>query len=215
MRWFKRSSGKGWHIDKHDWFIFITLTFLFAFTVFWHCWLGAGKSIRPIKLIDEVLMWLSVWSMVQIVCIWSSWCHCHPQNPHHLLPHLNPHWFLPFCYWITQVVLEKRPLNGCSSSSTFTFLANADDVCWRYLTFLLVLVHSNNCSWNLTRSGCASCTPQITCSASQNHRLTCRGLAQQKGNHITVMSNAPLSCVGWPWNWNVCILPLISTKFPD
>jgi len=22
------------------------------------------------------------------------------------------------CYWLTQVVLEKRPLNGCSSSST-------------------------------------------------------------------------------------------------
>jgi len=24
---------------------------------------------------------LSVWSEVQIVCIWSSWCHCHFQNP--------------------------------------------------------------------------------------------------------------------------------------
>jgi len=27
---------------------------------------------------DEVLMWLSVWSEVQMICIWSSWCHCHP-----------------------------------------------------------------------------------------------------------------------------------------
>ena len=25
---------------------------------------------------------------------------------------------LPFWYWLTQVVLEKRPLNGCSSSSS-------------------------------------------------------------------------------------------------
>jgi len=24
------------------------------------------------------LAWLSVWSVVQIICIWSSWCHCHP-----------------------------------------------------------------------------------------------------------------------------------------
>jgi len=24
---------------------------------------------------------------------------------------------LPFLYWLTHVVLEKRPLNGCSSSS--------------------------------------------------------------------------------------------------
>jgi len=33
------------------------------------------------KLSDEVLVWLSVCSEVQIVCIWSSRCQCHPQNP--------------------------------------------------------------------------------------------------------------------------------------
>ena len=30
------------------------------------------------KLSDGVLAWLSDWSVVQIICIWSSWCHCHP-----------------------------------------------------------------------------------------------------------------------------------------
>ena len=30
------------------------------------------------KLNDEVLAWLSVCSEVQMICIWSSWCHCHP-----------------------------------------------------------------------------------------------------------------------------------------
>jgi len=25
-----------------------------------------------------VLAWLSVWSEVQMLCMWSSWCHCHP-----------------------------------------------------------------------------------------------------------------------------------------
>ena len=45
------------------------------------------------KLSDEVLVWLSVWSEVQIVCIWSSWCHCFPK-PHHLLPHLNQAGFI-------------------------------------------------------------------------------------------------------------------------
>jgi len=30
------------------------------------------------KLSDEVLAWLSVWSEVQMICTWSSWCHCHP-----------------------------------------------------------------------------------------------------------------------------------------
>jgi len=27
---------------------------------------------------DEVLAWLSVWSKVQMICIWFSWCHSHP-----------------------------------------------------------------------------------------------------------------------------------------
>jgi len=30
---------------------------------------------------------------LQIVCVWSSWCYCHPK-PHHLSLHLNPDW----CY---------------------------------------------------------------------------------------------------------------------
>jgi len=40
-----------------------------------HCWLGVRKSTRPVKLSDDVLgwlLWLSVWSEVQIVYIWSS-----------------------------------------------------------------------------------------------------------------------------------------------
>jgi len=42
-------------------------------SVLWHCWLGIRKSIQPAKKFsDEVLMWLSVWSEVQILCIWSS-----------------------------------------------------------------------------------------------------------------------------------------------
>jgi len=29
-------------------------------------------------LSGEALAWLSVWSEVQMISIWSSWCHCHP-----------------------------------------------------------------------------------------------------------------------------------------
>jgi len=29
-------------------------------------------------LSGEVLALLSIWSEVQMICIWSSWCHCHP-----------------------------------------------------------------------------------------------------------------------------------------
>jgi len=39
---------------------------------------GVRKSIRPgKKLSDGLLAWLSVWSVVQMNCIWSSWYHCH------------------------------------------------------------------------------------------------------------------------------------------
>jgi len=30
------------------------------------------------KLSDEVLSWLSIWSDMQVICVWSSSCHCHP-----------------------------------------------------------------------------------------------------------------------------------------
>jgi len=49
-------------------------------SVIWHCWLGVRKSIRPVKTSDVVLVWLSVWSDVPVICIWSSWCHCHPTS---------------------------------------------------------------------------------------------------------------------------------------
>ena len=52
-----------------------------------------------------------------MICIWSSWCHCHTiiscfskiQNG------------LPIWCRLTQVVLEKRLLNRCSSSSSSSF----------------------------------------------------------------------------------------------
>ena len=40
----------------------------------------------------------------------------YPQTPSSLAS-LKSRLVLPFWFWLTQVVLEKRPLNGCSSSS--------------------------------------------------------------------------------------------------
>jgi len=55
-----------------------------------------------------------VWSEVQIVCVRSSWCHCRPKTPSSLAT-FKSRLVLPFWYQLTQVVLEKRPLNGCSA----------------------------------------------------------------------------------------------------
>jgi len=36
---------------------------------------ASGRASGLQKLCDEVLAWLSVWSEVQMICIWSSWRH--------------------------------------------------------------------------------------------------------------------------------------------
>jgi len=88
-------------------------------SVFWHCWLGGRKSIRSVKNMSEVVLaWLSVWREVQTICIWSSWCHCHPIISCFIkIQNGSTFW----CH-LTQVVVEKRLLNGRSSSSMFIFL---------------------------------------------------------------------------------------------
>ena len=61
------------------------------------------------KLRGGVLAWLSAWSEMQ-TCIWPRWCHCHSLS----LASVNSRLVLPFWYWLTRVVPEKGPLNGCS-----------------------------------------------------------------------------------------------------
>ena len=78
-------------------------------SVLWCCWLGGRKGIRPVKKPSGgVLALLSVWSEVQ-TCIWPSWCHCHSLS----LASVKSRLVLPFWYWLTRVVTEKGPLNGC------------------------------------------------------------------------------------------------------
>ena len=38
----------------------------------------SGRASGHKKLSDEFLVWSPVWSEVQMICIWSSWCHCYP-----------------------------------------------------------------------------------------------------------------------------------------
>ena len=54
---------------------------------------------------------------MQIVCIWVQLIPLHPKTPSSLAS-FKSKLVLPFWYQLTQVVLEKRPLNGCSSSSS-------------------------------------------------------------------------------------------------
>jgi len=78
----------------------------------WNCWFGVRKSIRPVKkLSDEVLARLSVWSKMQMIRMWSSWCYCHPN----ITCFIKTQNGLTFWCRLTQTVLKKKLLNGCLS----------------------------------------------------------------------------------------------------
>jgi len=60
-----------------------------------------------IKLSDEMMLWLSVWSKVPMIYVWSSWCHCNSVISCWIKIQIG----LTFWCRLTQVVLESRPLN--------------------------------------------------------------------------------------------------------
>ena len=76
------------------------------------------------KLNGGLLAWLSVWSEVQ-TCIWPSSCHCHSLS----LASVKSRLVLPFWYWLTSVVLEKGPLNGCVCVTVSSSLSLCVCVC--------------------------------------------------------------------------------------
>jgi len=74
-----------------------------------------------VLLLFCLIMCLSVHSMIslfthllQIICIWSRWCNCHPV----ICCFIKIQNGLPFLCQLTQVVLEKRPLSECCSLFT-------------------------------------------------------------------------------------------------
>jgi len=90
-------------------------------SVLWCCWLGSRKGIRPVK---------TEWRGTSVVvCLKRGANDLHmvqlmPLPPRHLLLKYNPEWFT-FLVPAYQVVLEKRPLNGRSSSCGTTSATHA------------------------------------------------------------------------------------------
>ena len=101
------------------------------------------QEVHPVckKLSGGVLAWLSVWSEVQ-TCIWPSWCHCHSLS----LASVKSRLVLPFWYWLTQVVLEKGPLNVCVCVCLFATYSCGVAICyWQRWT-----LHVINLQWLTT-----------------------------------------------------------------
>ena len=97
--------------------VFYFLVFLVSTFLVWFCLAFSALTLlvgrqkgHPAckKLSGGVLAWLSAWSEVQ-TCIRPSWCHCHSL----CLASVKSRLVLPFWYWLTRVVPDKGPLNGC------------------------------------------------------------------------------------------------------
>jgi len=87
-------------------------------SVLGHCWLGVRKSILSVKI-----KW---WGVGVVICLQQG-ADClhmvqlmplHPKTSSSLAYLIKSRLILPFWYQLTQTVLEKRPLNECSSSSS-------------------------------------------------------------------------------------------------
>jgi len=86
--------------------------FLILPSVLWHCWLGITKSIWPVKI---------EWRGVGVVICLERGADClhmvqlMPLPSRSSLTSFKSRLVLPIWCQLTQVVLEKRPLNGCST----------------------------------------------------------------------------------------------------
>ena len=119
-------------LDANDFVLFIDAFSAFAFSALRLLvgWQEGHPACK--KQSGGVLVWLSVWSKVQ-TCIWPNWCHCHSLS----LASVKSRLVLPFWYWLTWVVPEKGPLNGC--------VCVIDD--FNYLYFCVCCCCASNYLW--------------------------------------------------------------------
>jgi len=91
------------------------LLVVFMPSVLWHCWLGIRKSIWPVKI--------EQWGVGVVICLQRG-ADClrmvqlmplHPKTSSSCAS-FKSRLALPFWYRLTQVVFEKRLLNGCGGS---------------------------------------------------------------------------------------------------
>jgi len=108
----------------------VTMSLKWVPSVLWHCWLGVRKSIRPKKIgwwgvgvVIRLERGTDCLHMVQLMPL-------HPKTPSSLAS-FKSRLVLPFWYQLTQVVLERRPLNGCCSSSSSSSSSDISEVTWQ------------------------------------------------------------------------------------
>ena len=136
-----------------------------------------------------------------MICIWSSWCHCHPiiscsskiQND------------LPFWCWLTQVIIGKRPLNGCNvvvdDNNSFRFLLVYNKI-FNFITKLkqsdCILLFMNISKYQYKSSAIAEKADRCICLLLADRRHPYIDMGSKNGEGCC----APLG--GWCWMEDYC-----------
>jgi len=107
------------------------------------------------KLSNEVLACLSVWSEVQMICMWPSWCHCHSIsccfiNPVYTIqpvvkPVVKPIWQPGKCLYTRYNRLSKQLSNRFDNHLYHVYKHSTG--CQTRLTTGLTTGWTNSCSW--------------------------------------------------------------------
>jgi len=100
----KQQSAIRSRASKHWTLYYITLKAFGALTLLVRCQEEHPSCEKTLS--DVVLVWLYLWSEMQMICIWFSWCHCHPI----LSCFIKIQNHLPFLCGLSHMVLERRPL---------------------------------------------------------------------------------------------------------
>ena len=90
----------------------------------WHCWLGVRKSIQPVRT-WVMRCWRGYLSGAR--CKWFACGPAYATDTRSSLASLRSR--MVFWCWFTQLVLEKRPLNGCCAFLGHGVDGEADDGC--------------------------------------------------------------------------------------
>jgi len=100
-------------------------------SVLWHCWFGVRKNTRPVVICLQ--QGADCLHMVQLMPL-------HPKTQSSLAS-FNSRLVLPFWYRLTQVVLKKRLLNGCSSVAVLRHSFNRPAIKVRLAVPLLQVIY--------------------------------------------------------------------------
>jgi len=140
------------------------------------------------KLSSDVLAWLSVWGEVHVICIWSSWCQCHP---------------IVFCFIKIQIVFltfRVPAYPGCPVKEA------VDRVSVSWQTFLIrrassTWMRSTTTQWcwpGSRRSTTAEASSRSISSRSWNKAWPTGSAAAPRGLYQRQLSRCPMHASGSP-----------------